>query len=69
MRASMISLIARAQENGDRTAIIAEEGIFTYNDLLNASAHIASGLLESRIDLHEERVAFLTPRGFTHVAL
>jgi malonyl-CoA/methylmalonyl-CoA synthetase len=64
----MISLMARAEGYGDRTAIVDREGAFTYRELIRRSESVASGLLGSRKDLEEDRVAFLTPRGFTYAA-
>ncbi|NQT55225.1 MAG: AMP-binding protein [Desulfobacteraceae bacterium] len=65
----MIPLIARAKAHGDQTAIISPEGTFTYRHLVEASSRVSSGLLEGRKDLSEERVAFLTPRGFVYPAV
>ncbi len=65
---SELGLVARAQRHGDRPAIIAPEGTFTYRDLLDASARVAACLLEGREDLDEARVAFLAPAGFSYVA-
>jgi len=67
--AKNISLFERAKMHGDTIALIAREGTFTYNQLLESSVRIALGLLEDTDDLKEERVAYLTPRGFHHVAL
>jgi len=65
----MLPLIARAEKYGSRTAIIEQNVAFTYDLLLKDSACFARGLLEDRNDLTEERVAFLTPRGFIYAAL
>jgi hypothetical protein len=48
-----LTLVARAQENAGRTAIVAPEGTFCYGELLAASA----------------RFAFLVPPGFAYVAV
>jgi len=64
-----ISLLERAKLHGDKIALIAREGTFTYNQLLQSSAQIALGLLEGTADLKEQRVAYLTPRGFHYAAL
>jgi malonyl-CoA/methylmalonyl-CoA synthetase len=69
MQTSTIPLISRAENHGDRTAVIASEGTFTYRQLLDASARVARGLLDGADDLREQRVAFLAPRGFEYVAL
>ena len=65
---SGIPLIARAVGHQQREAIIATEGTFTYQDLLRSSAKAASSLLDGADDLGDERVAFLAPPGFDHVA-
>jgi malonyl-CoA/methylmalonyl-CoA synthetase len=63
-----LPLIARAKQFADRTAIIAPEGVFTYRQLLSASAGVAAHLLNGAEDLREQRVAFLTPPGFEYAA-
>ena len=67
--AAALPLFARAETNRERRAIVAPEGTFTYGDLLDASARVAKTLLGDRADLGEERVAFLAPPGFHHVAV
>jgi malonyl-CoA/methylmalonyl-CoA synthetase len=68
MSVSNIPLIARAEEHGDRVAIIAPEGTFTYNQLLSDSNAVASCLLDGSADLNEARVAFLTQPGYQYAA-
>ncbi|MDF5721940.1 MAG: acyl-CoA synthetase [Rhizonema sp. PD37] len=63
-----IPLFARAREFGDKTAIIATEGIFTYQYLLHASNQVATYILDDVNDLQQQRVAFLIPPGFEYVA-
>ena len=63
-----LPLIDRAQQNPTKTAIVATEGSFTYQDLLETSAKIATKLLDNIADLQEQRVAFLIPSGFQYVA-
>jgi malonyl-CoA/methylmalonyl-CoA synthetase len=65
---SAIQLMNHAEQYQNSTAIIATEGSFSYRQLLDASAQIASRLLEGTNDLHETRVAFLIPPGFQYVA-
>ena len=65
---SPIPLITRAEGYGDRTAVIASEGTFTYAQLLADSAAVAACLLDGAADLDEARVAFLTPGGYHYVA-
>jgi malonyl-CoA/methylmalonyl-CoA synthetase len=64
-----ITLTERAVQHGDRTAIIASEGTFSYRQLLDASGRVASFLLNGSRDLKERPVAFLAPPGFQYVAL
>ncbi len=68
MDTSDISLIARAEQYGERAAIIAAEGCFSYQQLLDASAQVAARLLDGADDLREARVAFMIPPGFDYVA-
>jgi malonyl-CoA/methylmalonyl-CoA synthetase len=64
-----LSLFARAERHGGRVAIMDAAGDHSYHELLEASARIASRLLQSRADLDELRVAFLVPPSFEHVAV
>lgn len=63
-----LPLIDRAHQNPNKIAIVATEGTFTYQDLLETSAKIATKLLDNIADLQEQRVAFLIPSGFQYVA-
>jgi malonyl-CoA/methylmalonyl-CoA synthetase len=63
-----LPLIARAETYGDKIALIAPEGQFTYAQLLAASSQAATCLLAGAVDLQEARVAFLVPSGFTYIA-
>ena len=64
-----IALIGRAQQHGSRPAITSSEGAYTYSQLLERSGQIGLTLLDGKDDLKEQRVAFLTPKGFHYVAL
>ena len=64
-----IMLAERAALHGDRTAIVAPEGAFTYRNLLEASGRVASFLLAGARDLEERPVAFMAPPGFHYVAM
>ena len=64
-----LPLITQAQKYQDRTAIIASEGVFSYQDLLTYSHQVASKLLNGKTDLREERIAFIIPSGFYYVAV
>ena len=66
---SHIPLIASASRRAWRTAVVDSHDRFTYQDLIEASARVATALLSGRKDLHEERVAFLITPGFPWVAL
>lgn len=68
MVTSTIQLIKQAQQAAPKTAIIAQEGHFTYQQLLDASHQVAATLLDGAGDLQEMRVAFLLPPGFQYVA-
>ncbi|MFZ0816546.1 MAG: AMP-binding protein, partial [Candidatus Sulfotelmatobacter sp.] len=61
-------LVTRAPLHAHRTAIIDSHGSFTYEELLDASARVATALLPGRDNLHEARVAFLITPGFPWVA-
>lgn len=66
---SGIPLIDRAQKNRKKTAVIANNRVYTYEELSVASNRIASCLLRKERDLNEKRVAFLVPPGFEYVAV
>jgi malonyl-CoA/methylmalonyl-CoA synthetase len=61
-------LVARAARFSERTAIIAPDGRYRYQDLEAVSGIIASGLLNGRTDLVERRVCFLVPPSFGYAA-
>jgi malonyl-CoA/methylmalonyl-CoA synthetase len=64
-----LPLIARARSHAHRTAIIDSAGQHTYGELLDASAAIATALLDGADDLEEARVAFLVAPGFEYAAV
>lgn len=64
-----LPLISRARCHGHRPAIREGEHVFTYADLLEASASIAATLLDGKADLEEARVAFMAPAGFEYAAI
>lgn len=66
---TMLEIFKRAAAHDQQRALIAPEGVFTYRDLLEASAQVASCLLNDESDLREQRVAFLVPAGFHYVAV
>lgn len=63
-----LPLINRAEKNSEKRAILTDEGVFTYQDLLHISSQIATTLLNETADLQQQRVAFLIPPGFEYVA-
>jgi malonyl-CoA/methylmalonyl-CoA synthetase len=65
---SGIPLVDRAFLHRDRIALIDGDGSYTYGDLLDASEHVASSLLDGRADLQEARVAFIVPPSFAYVS-
>ena len=54
---------------GGRLAVIAADGVFSHQDLADAAARVAAGLLESRRELEDARVAFLVPPSFAHLVI
>ncbi len=72
-RSVTLPLIRRAQDHQDRTAIVSSDGrfsrVFTYGDLLQVSGQLATHLLQDTNDLQQQRVAYMIPSGFQHVAV
>ncbi|HEY2733373.1 MAG TPA: acyl-CoA synthetase [Polyangiales bacterium] len=68
MEALEVSLVERARAHPDACAIVDADGQHTYADLLEASARIASGLLDGARDLDGARVCFLIAPSFRYVA-
>ena len=64
-----LDLFSRAEGHGDRIAVVAPEGVFTYRDLLTTSARVATRLLAGRDDLEEARVCYLVPPGWDYAAV
>lgn len=64
-----IPLVGRAEQHSAKMAIITSEEKFTYKNLLVASENAASCLLSDQDDLREQRIAYLIPSGFHHVAV
>ncbi len=64
-----LPLFARAEAHGDRIAIVAPEGVFTYADLQHTSGAVATRLLRGRDDMGGGRVCFLVPPGWDYVAV
>ncbi len=64
-----IALVDRARDHAGRVAVISGQDAFTYEQLLEASACVASCILDGRDDLRETRVAFQEPPGFEYAAV
>lgn len=60
--------MARATGHAERTAIIDDNGTWTYGDLLDRSGALAQALLDGRHDLHGARVLLLASSGLEYVA-
>ena len=55
--------------NGSPTAVVANDGTYTYDDLEDASRRVAGALLADNEDLKQTRVAFLVPPSFAYAAV
>ena len=64
-----LPLFERAAGIRERTAIVAPEGAFNFGELLDASGWVATRLLAGRDDLDSERICYLVPPGWHHVAV
>ncbi|MFQ5549724.1 MAG: acyl-CoA synthetase [Gemmatimonadales bacterium] len=62
-------LFPRAADHGTRRAIVAPDGEYAYDGLLDRSARVAAALLTGAADLEEARVAFLVPAGLEYPAV
>ncbi len=65
----MISLISKAFNFKNRTALISCGKKYTYEDLLKQSESIALELLQDKSDLKEARVAFIVQPGFEYTSI
>jgi malonyl-CoA/methylmalonyl-CoA synthetase len=63
-----LALLARAEQHGERIALVDAGGEHCYHRLLEASTRVASALLAGRSDLEEARIAFFVAPGFDYVA-
>lgn len=63
----MLTLFSNAATAGNATAILSNEKLYTYNELLNASKAFAGILLQNKNDLQESRVCFMVTPGFDYV--
>lgn len=62
-------IISRARDHYGRTAIVAADGLMSYEALDGASERVAGRILDGRDDLAEARVAFLVPPGARYAAI
>jgi malonyl-CoA/methylmalonyl-CoA synthetase len=62
-----LPIVQHARRNAARLAVIAPEGRFTYQDLVDASESVATRLLRGRSDLQGARTCILTPPGWGYV--
>jgi malonyl-CoA/methylmalonyl-CoA synthetase len=67
--ATAATMFSRAESNAERTAVVEAGRSYSYQELLQASATAASGLLAGAHDLGGARVCFLIAPGFDHVAI
>ena len=64
-----LPLFERAKSFAGRTAIVAPEGVFGYEDLSEVSELVAGRLLGGRTHLNGERICFLVPPGWAYTAI
>lgn len=64
-----LHIIQQAQQHPRRTAIISNNKHYTYHELLDSSAIVASHLLVGIQDLQEARVCFLVEPSFEYTAI
>ena len=65
----LIELVERARRYPERTALIAPEGAFSYDDLVKVSGAAATRLLAGRDDLAGARLCYLVPPGWDHTVV
>lgn len=66
---SIIPIVGRASEFALRVAIVDSSGKHAFEELIQASRTVASGLLNGRSDLNAARVCFLMPPSFEYVSV
>lgn len=65
----VMELITRAQQWSNRKAIQSNNQSYSYQNLLDSSAFVASNLLDGQSDLKEARVTFLVAPSFEYTAI
>jgi malonyl-CoA/methylmalonyl-CoA synthetase len=64
-----IPIVSRARQYSARLAVVDSDGDHTYAELLDASARVASAILQHRPSIDGQRIAFLVTPGLPWVAL
>jgi malonyl-CoA/methylmalonyl-CoA synthetase len=64
-----LQLVARARSHGSSVAIRSGTEEWSYDELLDRSAHLAGALLADADDLSESRIAYLVPPGFDYASV
>jgi malonyl-CoA/methylmalonyl-CoA synthetase len=64
-----IPIVSRALRHSDRLAVVDSDGAHTYAELVDASARVASAILQRRPSSDAQRVAFLVMPGLPWVAV
>ncbi|MBK9512021.1 MAG: acyl-CoA synthetase [Cytophagaceae bacterium] len=64
----MLQLIKNASGFGNKTAVVDADNEYSYSQLLQFSASVASGLLGNKPDLCQQRVAYMVNPGINYVA-
>ena len=57
----MMKFFNQAKKYPLRTAVISEGTAYTYSELISQATAVAQYLLQGRVDLKSERIAFLAP--------
>ncbi|AEE53226.1 acyl-CoA synthetase [Haliscomenobacter hydrossis] len=63
-----LPIFHKAQRHPERTAIISDNRVYTYGELLQAADNFAQLLLQGESDLAEARVAYMVKPGFDYVS-
>ena len=64
-----LQLVTRARSHGSSVAIRSGTDEWSYDELLDRSAHLAVALLADVDDLSESRITYLVPPGFDYVSV